>query len=292
MKKDYSNYYYKKMPDENFHVDIFKKEVKGPGPITDSHWHEHIQFFYFTEGNGFMICNSKRIDIQPKDVVVINGNELHYAESLSETLSCYIIKVDFSFLYSNHIDNCQTKFIAPLSNNYITFQNLIQGDEQICNCLENIIEEYFSDDIGFELAIKSGLYKLIVLLLRNYVDSYLTQKQFDARINNLIRMNKVFIYIDDNITQKISLHDLAVIVNISDYHFCKLFKQVTGKSTIDYINNLRINKAILLLNEGKYNITEVALACGFCDSNYFSRMFKKYEGTTPKNVKKLPKYLV
>jgi transcriptional regulator GlxA family with amidase domain len=59
---------------------------------------------------------------------------------------------------------------------------------------------------------------------------------------------------------------------------------LTGKTPIDYINSLRINKAILLLNEGKYNITEIALACGFCDQIILAECSKKHTGTAPIKV--------
>jgi AraC-like DNA-binding protein/mannose-6-phosphate isomerase-like protein (cupin superfamily) len=281
MNKDPENYYYRKMPDENFSVEIIKRDLKGQGPVFDSHWHEHMQFYYFVEGSAFQICNAHKFVVNPKDFVVINSNELHYTESLSENLSCYVMKVDFPFLYSNQIDSCQVKFIAPMSNNYITFKNLIRDDEQICNCIENIIKEYYSKNIGFELAVKSDLYMLIVLLLRNYVDGYLTKKEFDIRVKNITRMDQVFEYIDHNLSQKITIHELASVANISDYHFCKLYKKITGKTPMDYINSLRINRAVILLSEGNSNITEIAFACGFCDSNYFSRIFKKYKGVAP-----------
>ncbi|MDF2987936.1 MAG: AraC family transcriptional regulator [Eubacterium sp.] len=289
MEKDYSKYYYQKMPDQNFYVHVIKRDFKGQGNMKESHWHEHIQFYYFTEGDAVMICNSQRFKVHAKDFVVVNSNELHYAESLSDTLSCYIIRVDFSFLFSSQVDSCQTKFIAPLSNNLITFQNLIQNDKQICNCIEKITEEYFSKEMGFELAIKSYLYQLIVVLLRKYVKCYLSQKEFEIRARDFTRMKQVLEYIDNNFTQMISINDLAAIANVSNYHFCKLFKKVTGKSTIDYINNLRVNKAILLLNDDSLNITEIALTCGFCDSNYFSRVFKKYKGIAPFQWKKTTK---
>lgn len=281
MKQNNSNYDYKKMPDENFNVDIFERVVNGNIPICEMHWHEHIQFYYFTEGHGLMICNSQKFSVNPKDFVVVNSNELHYTESLSEGLTCYIIRVDLSFLFSSQTDICQTKFIAPLTNNLITFKNLIHNDENISKCIEAILLEFFRKDYGYELLVKSYLFKLIVLLLRDYVDKQLTQSELNSRITNLSRMNKVFDFIEDNYTKKINISELALLANISDYHFCKLFKQAAGRSPINYINSLRINKAITLLNAGNHNITEVALACGFDDSNYFSRVFKKHKGISP-----------
>jgi AraC-type DNA-binding domain-containing proteins len=282
MEKKQANYYYGKMPDENFFVDVIKREIMGRGPVLYSHWHEHIQFFYVVEGDGFMECNSQRFNIHPKDFIVVNSNELHYTESLSDHFSCYIIRVDFSFLDSRRIDSCQNKYLTPIADNVITFHNLIRGEEQIMICIENIIDEYFSKRLGYELAIKSDLYRLLVLLLRNYADHSISKKEAEVRSKNLTKMRQVFQYIDENLSKKMTIHELAAITYLSDYHFCKIFKQVSGRSAIDYINMLRTEKAIQLLKEGNFNITEVALACGYSDSNYFSRTFKKYRGISPK----------
>lgn len=77
------------------------------------------------------------------------------------------------------------------------------------------------------------------------------------------------------------------MANMSTYHFVRSFKQITGRSPIDYINKLRIDKAFSLLKEGKFNVTETALDCGFNDVNYFSRLFKKYNKMSPSEAKKL-----
>lgn len=283
--KDYSTYYYKKMPDENFFVDIIEAKHNEPGPIIDTHWHEHLQFFYFTRGKALLRCNCKQIEIIAGDLAIINSNELHYHESLCDDLFCYIIRVDLTFLFSNQIDSCQTKFMTPLSQNLILFNNLVRNDEKVTNCINKIITEYFSKDIGYELAIKSYIYELIVFLIRKHINKIYTQKEFASRIINLKRFNKLIKYIEDNYTEQLTIETLASIANMSSYHFCRLFKQTTGKSAIDYINSLRIEKAVLLLQQGDYNITEIALACGFNDTNYFSRLFKKYKNLSPSQIR-------
>lgn len=278
------------MPDENFFVDIIEVLHNKSGPIIGAHWHEHLQFFYFTQGKALLRCNSKQIDITAGDLAIINSNELHYYESLCNNLSCYIIRVDLAFLFSNQVDSCQTKFLIPLSQNLISFHNLVRNDKEIISCIDKIIKEYFKKDLGFELAIKSYIYKLIVLLIRKYVDKIFTHKEFDSRVSNLKRFNNILRYIEDNFTNQLTIGELASMSNMSNYHFCRLFKQATGKSTIDYINGLRIEKAMLLLKQSDYNITEIALSCGFDDTNYFSRLFKKYKNTSPSKIKHIQNY--
>ncbi|OOM10438.1 AraC family transcriptional regulator [Clostridium saccharobutylicum] len=285
--KDLSNYYYKEMPNENFFVDIFENCHKELGSTFERHWHEHLQFFYFTSGEAILNCSHIQIKVHTGDLVIINSNELHDCINLCCNLKYYIIRVDLEFLFSNQVDTLQTKFLIPLAQNLILFKNLVRDDKNINSCIEKIIVEYFERKLGYELAIKGYFYDLIVHLMRNYVEEILTQKQFDDRINNLTRFNDIIKYIENNYYEKIKLEELAKMANISTYHFVRSFKQITGRSPIDYINKLRINKAFSLLKEGKFNVTEVALDCGFNDVNYFSRLFKKYNKMSPSEAKKL-----
>lgn len=60
-----------------------------------------------------------------------------------------------------------------------------------------------------------------------------------------------------------------------------MFKQATGKTIFNYLNELRIVKAKKLLENGLHSISDVAEMTGFNDAYYFSKVFKKYAGTTP-----------
>lgn len=240
-----------------------------------------MQLYFFTEGKALVECNKKRYYVTTDSIVVINNNELHSLESLSDDLKFYIIRIDSSFVFSNQVDLCQTKFLSPLSQNQISFQNLIENDKQILDCVTITIQEYFSKKIGYELAVKSFVYQLIVLLLRKYISKFLTRKELISKVNNLKRFDLIFKYIDSNYSKKICIEDLSNIVHISTYHFCRIFKEMTGKTTTDYINGIRLEKAVDYLNKGDMNITEIALRCGFDSINYFSRLFKRHYNVSP-----------
>lgn len=274
--KNLHTYYYKKMPDPNLGIDIFLAENFKKGKKFNTHWHENMQLYFFTEGKALVECTKNRYYVTTDSIVVINSNELHSLESLSDDLKFYTIRIESSFLFSNQVDLCQTKFLSPLSQNQISFQNLIENDKQILDYVTITIQEYFSKKIGYELAVKSFIYQLIVLLLRKYISKFLTRKELILKANNLKRFDLIFKYIDSNYSKKIATSDLSNIVHISTYHFCRTFKQMTGKTTTDYINGIRLEKAVDYLNKGDLNITEIALRCGFDSINYFSHLFKRH----------------
>lgn len=88
-------------------------------------------------------------------------------------------------------------------------------------------------------------------------------------------------YIDEHFQSDISLDDVSRVVDISPYYFSKLFKQEVGENFIEYLTKTRMRNARQLLKNPSYNIKEVCAMSGYSDPNYFSRIFKKYEGITP-----------
>lgn len=275
---------YAAIPDQYFPINITLHNKSGTGPIFESHWHDHFQFIYCTKGEARILCSGNSVDLAAGEVIVINTHEMHYGESLQEDISYYVIMVDLSFILSNGVDSCQTKYISPLAQNLLLFENRISRDREICNCIEIMIDEYNTQKPGYELAVKAAVYNAIVLLLRNHVARSFNKKEYDVQIANMKRFQSVFHYIGDNLGQEIELNKLAEIACLSTGHFCRVFKRLTGKSAIAYINQLRVEKAALLLEQGEASIKEIAFATGFCDTNYFSRVFRKYKGLAPNQI--------
>lgn len=265
----------RKMPDENFCVEIFLKNDIQRGGSYQRHWHEHLQFYYFLSGRAILECGRNRFQTEAGSIVVINSNEPHYIEGLSDDLSSYVIRIDPSFLFSNQVDLLQTKYLTPLTQNRISFQNRIENDPEIADCLKRMIREYFSRQVGFELAVKACVYQLIVLLLRGYVAKIMSREEFEAKARILRRFDAVFQTIQEQYAEKFSLKELAASVNISTCHFCRTFRQMTGRTATEYINGVRLEKAAALLEQSELNITEIAMQCGFDSVNYFSRLFRQ-----------------
>jgi AraC family transcriptional regulator len=122
---------------------------------------------------------------------------------------------------------------------------------------------------------------LAVHLLRNY--SSHTHKPVHCLGGlSFTQLNPVLDYIHDHLDQDLSLEELAAIAQLSPYHFCRSFKQSMGFTPHQYVIRQRVERAKLLLKDGKMGILEVAIACGFTHQSHLNRHFKRLTGMTPK----------
>lgn len=92
---------------------------------------------------------------------------------------------------------------------------------------------------------------------------------------------KAIEYINQHYTNPLSLNEVMNVAVMSRTTFVNQFKQVTGKSFVEYVHLLRIQLAKQLLQENKHKVTHVGKMCGFESTSYFCRIFLKHTGMTP-----------
>jgi len=94
-------------------------------------------------------------------------------------------------------------------------------------------------------------------------------------------IERITSYVEDNLDRMIGLAELAALVNVSRFHFARLFKQSTGVSPIGFVEQRRIERARMLIAETDTSLAEVALATGYSDQSHFTRRFHRLTGGTP-----------
>ncbi len=98
-------------------------------------------------------------------------------------------------------------------------------------------------------------------------------------------IKKAISYISEHFNAPLTLEEVAAHVHLHPAYFSTLFKNTTGTSFKNYLNNVRIEESKLLLSNTDYSIIDIAIAVGFEDQSYFSKVFKKYTGITPKQFR-------
>ncbi|MFF2885438.1 helix-turn-helix domain-containing protein [Paenibacillus sp. NPDC057967] len=274
------------MPNPHFPIKMHRSRYSQGGMVLfHHHWHKHLEFLYFESGEALIECGSTTIHAKPGDLIVVNSNELHYGFSLAPNLVYYVLIADISLLQSGSVDAAETKFIAPISQNQLLLRNHIRGDQVTIACMHNLIRELENREFGYELAIKSELYRLLALLLRGHVTTVLTKDEYAERMKNVERFEPVFRFIAEHYREELTVEELSGIAGLSRYHFSRLFKELTGRTVTEYVTAARLDKADYLLRNTPLTVSEVAAASGFNDIYYFSRTFKKHKKVSPSKIR-------
>lgn len=141
--------------------------------------------------------------------------------------------------------------------------------------LDAIIRECTDKRTAFSTAVRGLFLEFIVLLVRAY-------SKRSGCATPLSQIAYIAGYLETNYRERIPLNSLAEKCGLSRRHFTRLFRNMYRKSPMEYLMDVRIREAIKIIASGEHSITEAALETGFDDSNYFSRMFRKVTGVSPR----------
>ena len=136
---------------------------------------------------------------------------------------------------------------------------------------------------AFDYLLKPWKEEKLTGLISEAISSIKEISSDDGKSENLQDSQKSIIkkYIKENYKRDISAGDVAGILGYSDVYFSKIFKQLFDDTFINYLTNLRIEKAKVLLKDVSFNIREVGASVGYTDSNYFTKVFKRAVGMSP-----------
>ncbi|HNP33627.1 MAG TPA: AraC family transcriptional regulator [Flavobacterium sp.] len=158
--------------------------------------------------------------------------------------------------------------------NYFFYNNV-----ELAGTINKLIKECMGNSITKDAIADLTLQELIIRIIQTQTAKRFENEKF-LDINSPI--TPTIEYIKNNIRETINLKDLSDKACMSTTSFYRYFKREIGMSPIEYILNEKIKFAKKLLSNPNIHVNEVSYASGFEDCNYFIRLFKKYEGVTPK----------
>lgn len=143
------------------------------------------------------------------------------------------------------------------------------------------LRKEFQEGLPGRLYIESVANVLVTHLLRSYSSSGQPVQEFTGGLPNY-KLRHATEYINDNFERDLNLAEIAAAVEMSVYHFARLFKQSTGLAPHQYIMECRIERAKELLTNKNLSLAEIAYRVGFASQSHFTTIFRKLTATTPK----------
>ncbi len=267
--------------------DCHPDRLQNSGEKSGGTWHEQLEILYVLQGKIRVDCGYRRYLCNSGDIVIVNPCEAHAVNFHSGSPSYHCIMIDSKF-YDNGIpDICGLKYTMPMNGRQLKFNNLIRNNERVRIILQELITECREQKYAYEVAAKGYFLCLLAELFRNELNSVNRFEKVISEKANYDLIAPVFSYIAENYGKKILLNDLAASCCISSAHLCRVFKKITGKTVIEYLNEYRLSKVYLLLLTTDKNISEIASETGYSDTGYLWRRFKSLYGFSPMKLREM-----
>ncbi len=231
---------------EDYHINLIPS---APPPLTIN---RKDHFF-----------NKKSVIATPPGVLISCKHSLPTQDYYMVTIS----KNRFQEILSSI--SSKSKFTVPLSFPY---------SHQLFSCASTLMQEFEKRDIGYEFMVQSLLTEFIIQLIR---EGRILENMEKSIGKNYNYADRALEYLRTYYNASISLDDLCMELNLSRYHFIRIFKAQTGVTPHAYLINLRLEHALEYLSEKDFPLEQVSTLCGFVNQAHFSQCFKKKYGITP-----------
>ncbi|MEH7745314.1 AraC family transcriptional regulator [Neobacillus drentensis] len=241
-----------------------------------SHKHDDLsEIIYICEGEGTFIINNKSYTAKKGDILIYNAGIIHEEYSNpSNPLITY-----FCGISNLAIDQLKELCIIPFEFEPVIREN--QYSDQIGSYFSHIFEESSLKGDGYEIICQGLLTSSIALIHRAI---RLQNFKNEAQDSNSLA-HRIKEYIDKNYKKNLKLEDIAETLFINKYYLSHVFKEQMQMTPINYLINRRIGEAKNLLVSTELKIGEIARIMGYDNTNYFTLLFKKMTGETPRQFK-------
>jgi len=250
----------------------YQHNITPNPPFVPIHTHSFYELYCFVSGDVVYHIEGNSYHLQPYDILVINNNESHTVEFLSDApydRICLHFRQDFI----EQIDN-SGYMLAPFEKRNLGVSNLFRPDDMDRNICEFLVKRLAESAPNREVHITTTLLMLLNELARNFVNSSEINTSEPSRLSGIIQ------YINSNICQNISLDDICNNFYISKPQLLRIFKKAFGTTVHNYITVKRLAMARQMLSLGNAP-SLIYQNCGFSDYSVFYKAFKKHFGQPP-----------
>lgn len=257
------------------------------------HAHEYVQVAYVLRG----MCNhqlrGKSLTASRGDIFIISPGIEHGISAIVDQ-EYEVVLLDFMpYLVHDLLkpySDTLYPFLQPYAGGEVEQQqpwlHIGKGKQQLVGqLLQDIQDEMEHCEKGYEYSVRICLLKLLILFDREL--RILGRKPTrQPALANQDPIEEAIRYVYDNYSQDIPLDHGAMVANMAPTYFSHMFKRETGQTFVDFVNEVRIERAMELIRQDSHTITHIGYQVGFHHLSHFIRTFKKRTGITPTEYKK------
>lgn len=263
---------------------ISSSKVSGFFSMPEKHIHEKYEIYYLVSGERYYFIKDRFFKIKKGHLVFVNQGEMHKTTDAGqpdhERILVYF-KRDFAATINGYTD----KLLGLLHQKSHCVLGLSIKEQQTAeNIFNEMNEETSKQSLGFETCLQGLLMKLLVFIVRTMVDhdehTYVSSSPKHQKVSEIVQ------YINAHYTEHLAIPQISDLFYISPYYMGRIFKETTGFTLVEYVNNVRVKEAQRLLADKSLKVIQVSEMSGFGSVAQFNRSFRELAGTSPLNYRK------
>lgn len=261
-------------------ADVFRFISFVPTEKYFEHQHHRIEINYVKKGSCIIQLQDESISFKEDELMIICPDVVHSFQAGND--GCTLMQLEFlpevfedftNVLSVGNKDEFTPLSLFSASNSVIKIINNVR----IMRAIQRIVTELNTKKNYYDYLVLMYYAELLILIYRHMDEAYLP-------IGSNPAMTKAIHFIRENFKKDISIKQVADEAQISERYLRKIFAEHLNLAPIEYLNQIRINHAIELLRISELSIKEVCYESGFQSPQYFSRIFKKQVGVTPRKI--------
>ena len=233
--------------------------------------------FMVEDGEGELVCEGKRYDLKAGDVVFIDCRRA-YSHSTGLNPNTELWSLRWCHFYGPSMPAIYAKYCERGGLPVICGADV----SQYTAILTDIYTLASSSDYIRDMRINGKLNDLLTLLMESS-----WHREAHTNAPKKMDVSSVKSFLDEHYKEKLSLESVASHFFIDKHYLARLFKEQYGVTLVTYLQQVRITHAKRMLRFTDKSIEEIGLECGIGELNYFSRVFKKLEGVSPSEFRRV-----
>lgn len=251
------------------------------------HCHPEIEITYVKEGSMHYRINNRSFHLKEGDIIFCNSNALHSGEMENQEDCSYIpITFDPKLIYGFFQSTICTRYVDPVIQNLAVCAVHIDYSEKWHETFRDRMLEVISLDKKkpdfYELDISIRMQLLWRLLVEHLPHQPVSTT---SDFTEYERIRRILSYIEQNYMNQITLDDISEHIHLCESECTRLFKRHMNTTLFSFLQEYRIERSLEYLNT-KESISSIAEKTGFSDSNYYTKVFSKIKGCSPREYRK------
>jgi AraC-like DNA-binding protein len=264
---------------------ISDSKVTGYFSMPVKHFHDKFEIYYLISGKRYYFIKDKTFLINKGHLVFIGEGEPHKTSDTGmpdhERILVYFTR-DFLKMQNPSMD----AILELLKGKRYYVLSLTMKEQQFVETIFNdMYVEAEKQLLGYEICLQGLLMRLLAFIARytgnNEESSFVSHKPRHDKVSEIVQ------YINENYMESLSVPLISERFFTSQYYLSRIFKETTGFTLVEYINNVRVNEAKKLLSQSGLKAINIAEETGFGSLAHFNRVFKAVAGCSPLNYRKL-----